>query len=262
MEHMKAELRKRLVISVERLDEINRLITDPDNPLINRLLDLIEKYGGPDEINKRAEEYLYYFTSYGIRQVLNVNAGTILLAFLMHKLGINNEFKISVFMGNDNPFAVLWTLMAARLFSREDGSTSLNGLNFSNSVNNDTILASHRMRAALKLTENVRFEHHVTETYRSIVRQPYNRREELVEVASEVPNISAKHEGGDPETDMRREHPSDVLDYFLSKEDIERLGFIKCMEQNYLDKHDAMNRTAEALVKAGIGVVCAQNLHN
>ena len=33
------------------------------------------------------------------------------------------------------------------------------------------------------------------------------------------------------------------------------------LEQNYLDKHDAVNRTADALVKAGIGVVCAWNLH-
>jgi hypothetical protein len=30
---------------------------------------------------------------------------------------------------------------------------------------------------------------------------------------------------------------------------------------NYLDKHDAVNRTAEALVKAGVGVVCAWHLH-
>ena len=34
-------------------------------------------------------------------------------------------------MGNDNPYSVFWTLMAARLFSREDGSTSLIGFNFS-----------------------------------------------------------------------------------------------------------------------------------
>jgi hypothetical protein len=34
------------------------------------------------------------------------------------------------------------------------------------------------------------------------------------------------------------------------------------MEQNYLDKHDALNRTAAALVKAGIDVVCAGNLHS
>ncbi len=30
------------------------------------------------------------------------------------------------------------------------------------------------------------------------------------------------------------------------------------MERNYLDKHDALNKTADALTRAGIGVVCAK----
>jgi len=33
------------------------------------------------------------------------------------------------------------------------------------------------------------------------------------------------------------------------------------LERNYLDKHDSVNRTAAALTKAGIGSVCAWNLH-
>jgi hypothetical protein len=36
---------------------------------------------------------------------------------------------------------------------------------------------------------------------------------------------------------------------------------MEALELNYLDKHDAVNRTAEALTKAGIGVVYARNLH-
>ena len=32
-----------------------------------------------------------------------INAGTILAAYLLHKLGVDNEFKISVFMGNVQP---------------------------------------------------------------------------------------------------------------------------------------------------------------
>ncbi|MDX1799155.1 MAG: hypothetical protein R3255_10940, partial [Candidatus Lokiarchaeia archaeon] len=97
--------------------------------------------GGPDTITgyfggvgqpnnhslKWIDEFLYYYTNYGVKQVLNINPGTILLGYLLHKLGIDIEFKISVYMGNDNPFAVLWTLMAARMFSRHDGSTSLIG---------------------------------------------------------------------------------------------------------------------------------------
>jgi hypothetical protein len=231
--------------------------------------------GGPDTITgyfggvgqpndypfKWAEEFLYYYTNYGIRQVLNINAGTIFLAYMLYKLGIDNEFKISVFMGNDNPFAVFWTLMAARMFSREDGTTSLIGFNLSNSVNNDTIRASDTIRRALGLTDVVRLEHHITETYKSIVVQPYNRRDELVEVAKEVRNIAAKHEGADPEIDKSREHPSDILDYFLPKEEIIKQGLMGLLERNYLDKHNALNRTADALTKAGIGVICAWNLH-
>jgi len=218
--------------------------------------------GQPNDYpHKWADEYLHYFTHYGIRQVLNINPGTIFIAYLLYKLGIDNEFKISVYMGNDNPFAVFWTLMAARMLSRDDGTTSLIGLNFSNSVNNDTIRASDKIRSAMGLTDVVRFEHHITETYKSIVIQPYNRRDELVEVAKKVPNISAKHEGGDPEIEETREHPSDILEYFLPKEDIAKQGLTDILEKNYLDKQDALNKTADALTRAGIGVICAKNLH-
>ncbi len=222
-------------------------------------------FGGVGQPNEHAiqwaEEYLHYYTKYGIRQVLNVNAGTIMLAYLMHRLGIDNEFKISVYMGNDNPYAVLWTLLAARLFARDDGTTSLIGFNFANSVDNDTIVKASKIRKALGLENIVRFEHHIVETYKSIVIQPYNRREELVKIAAKVPNISAKHEGGDPEIDCKREHPSDILDYFMPKAEVEQKGLMGAMERNYLDKHNALNSTADALTKAGIGVIAAQNLH-
>jgi hypothetical protein len=71
--------------------------------------------------------------------VLNINPGTVLLGYLLHSIGIDNEFKISVFMGNDNPYAAFWTLLGAKLFSREDGSSPLIGFNWSNSVNNETL---------------------------------------------------------------------------------------------------------------------------
>jgi hypothetical protein len=218
--------------------------------------------GSPNDYPfKWAEEFLHYYTSYGITQVLNTNPGTVFLGYMLYKLGINNEFKISVFMGNDNPFAVLWTLMAARLFSREDGTTSLIGFNFSNSVNNETLEDSNTIRSAMGLTDVVRFEHHITETWKSIVRQPYLRRDELVEIAARVPNISAKHEGGDPDTEQKREHPSDILEYFMSKQDVEANDLMDHLARNYLDKHDAVNNTADALTRAGISVIPAKNLH-
>ena len=232
--------------------------------------------GGPDTITgyfggvgqpndyplKWVDEFLYYYTNYGTKQVLNINPGTILLGYLLHKLGIDIEFKISVYMGNDNPYAVFWTLMAARLFSREDGSTSLIGFNFSNSVNNTTIEMSSKIRKSLGLEDFVRFEHHILETWKSIVVQPYDRRGELLDVASKVKNISAKHEGGEIEVDSKREHPSDILDYFLPKKDIEEKGLMSHLTQNYLDKHEAINNTARALTEKGLTFIAAPNLHH
>jgi uncharacterized protein YihD (DUF1040 family) len=166
-----------------------------------------------------------------------------------------------VYMGNDNPFSVLWTLTTARLFARTDGSTSLIGFNLSNSVNNETIRRAAAIRKALGLENVVRFEHHITETWKSIVRQPYNRRVELVEVARDVPNISAKHEGGEVDVEKELDHPSDILEYFLAKKDVEKQGLMPALEQNYIEKHRSANLTADALTKAGIGVVCAAKLH-
>ena len=34
------------------------------------------------------------------------------------------------------------------------------------------------------------------------------------------------------------------------------------LELNYLEKHKSVNLTADALTRAGIGVVCAWNLHD
>ncbi|MGQ9583361.1 MAG: hypothetical protein ACUVV6_07605 [Thermoplasmatota archaeon] len=219
--------------------------------------------GQPNDYPVRwLDELLYYHTSYGVRQVLNVNSGTILAAYMLHRLGVDIEFKISVYMGNDNPFAVLWTILAARLFSRDDGTTPLIGFNFSNSVNNDTIRQCARIRRALGLERNIRFEHHILETWKSIVRQPYDRRAELVELAADVPNISAKHEGGEVAVERKRKHPSDILDYFLSRDEVERRGLGKALLRNYLDKHEGINNTARALTEAGLTFVAAPLLHH
>jgi len=223
-------------------------------------------FGGVGQPNDHpirwVDELLYYYTKYGVHQVLNVNSGTILLGYLLHKLGIDIEFKISVYMGNDNPYAVFWTLMAARLFSRDDGSTSLIGFNFSNSVNNLSIEMSAEIRKSLGLEKYVRFEHHILETWKSIVMQPYDRRKELLDLAAKVKNISAKHEGGEILVEQKRSHPSDILDYFLSKEEISEKGLMSDLLQNYLDKHEAINNTARALTEQGLSFVAAPLLHH
>ena len=73
--------------------------------------------------------------------------------------------------------------------------------------------------------------------------------------------MTFKHEGAGPKIDASREHPSDILEYFLPKEEIEAKGLMPYFERNYLDKHDALNRTARALTEKGLSFIAAKNLH-
>jgi hypothetical protein len=223
-------------------------------------------FGGVGQPNEYAlkwlDEYLYYYTNYGVKQVLNLNPGTVFMGYMLHALGVDIEFKISVFMGNDNPYAAFWTLIGAKLFSREDGTSPLIGFNWSNSINNETMEITSQFRKDLGFESVVRFEHHIIETWKSIVRQPYNRRDELIELADHVANVSAKHEGGDPEIEQTREHPSDILDYFRDKDEIIESGDWDAMTLNYQDKFDSLNRTAWELTENGLSFIAARNLHH
>ncbi len=253
------------IVGASYVETLDTKGTDGSNVHLGGPETITGYFGGVGQPNDHAlkwlDEFLYYYTTYGVKQVLNINPGTVLLGYLLHKLGVDNEFKISVYMGNDNPYAALWTLIGAKLFARPDGTSPLIGFNWSNSVNNETMEITAQFRRALGFEEVVRFEHHITETYKSIVRQPYDRLEELVEIADHVANISAKHEGAPPEVEQTREHPSDILDYFRDKSEIEEAGEMGFMERNYLDKHGSVNRTARALTENGLTFVAARNLH-
>lgn len=253
------------IIGASYVETLDTRGTDGSNIHLGGPETITGYFGGVGQPNEHAlqyiDEFLYYYTNYGIKQVLNVNPGTVLLGYILHRLGIDMEFKISVFMGNDNPYSVLWTLMTAKLFSRPDGTTPLVGFNLSNSVNVDTLEKTAYIRRELGLEKAVRIEHHITETWKSIVRQPYNRRDDLLAVADHIPNIAAKHEGGEIDVEKMREHPSDILDYFRDKKEVIESGHMPLLERNYLDKHDAVNKTAEALVRKGLSFVAAWNLH-
>ncbi len=252
-------------IGASYVDTLDTKGTDGSNVHLGGPDTITGYFGGIGQPNEYAikwlDEFLYYYTNYGIYQVLNINAGTILVGYLIHRLGIDNEFKISVFVGNDNPYFIWSTLMMAKLFARPDGTTPLIGFNLSNSVNNATIEAAADIRKAYGFEDVVRIEHHITECYKSIVRQPYDRRAELMELATHVKNISAKHEGGDPEVEATRAHPSNLLEYFLPKAEVEAKGMMPTLLQNYLDKHAALNHTAEELTKRGLTFIAAKNLH-
>ena len=252
------------VIGATHVESLDTRGVDGANPMVGAET-ITGYFGGIGQPNEHVllwvDEFLHYFTEFGVREVLNFNLGTVFAALVLRKLGVRNRFKISVFMGVDNPWYVLLLLIAARLLGGSDGDTSLSGINLANSVDADTIRAASAAREALGLGPAVRFEHHVTEAYRSIVRQPYERRTEIVEIAAEVRNIAAEHEGGDPEVEAGRKHRSDILDYFISKNVIEAAGAMASLERNYLDKHEALNHTARDLVKAGIGLRPAALLH-
>jgi hypothetical protein len=253
------------IIGASYVETLDTKGTDGSNVHLGGPETITGYFGGIGQPNDHAlmwlDEFLYYYTTYGVRQVLNINPGTVLLGYLLYRLGVDIEFKISVFMGNDNPYAGLWTLIGAKLFARDDGTSPLIGFNWGNSANNETLEITAQTRRALGFEDVIRFEHHITETWKSIVRQPYNRRAELVELADHIPNISAKHEGGDPDVDGQRPHPSDILDYFRDKTEVVSSGDWDNLMLNFMDKFDATNRTAWALTERGLSFVAARHLH-
>ena len=253
------------IIGASFVETLDTKGTDGSNPHLGGPDTITGYFGGIGLPNDHAlmwlDEFLYYYTNYGVQHVLNFNAGTILIGFLLYRLGVDIQFKISVFFGSDNPYHALWIMTMAKLFSRDDGTSPLIGFNWSNSVNNQTIELTADFRKMLGFEQVVRFEHHITEPQKSIVIQPYNRRAELLEIAGHVANIAAKHEGGDPEVDVTRAHLSDILDYFREKKEVIENGDWENLQINFLDKVDACNRTAWELTEKGLSFIAAKNLH-
>ncbi len=253
------------IIGASFVETLDTKGTDGSNPHLGGPATITGYFGGiglpNDHALKWLDEFLYYYTNYGVQHVLNFNAGTILIGFLLYRLGVDIQFKISVFFGSDNPYHALWIMTMAKLYSRDDGSSPLIGFNWSNSINNKTMELSAEFRKTLGFEKVVRFEHHITEPQKSIVIQPYNRRDELVQIADHVANIAAKHEGGDPEVDVTRAHLSDILDYFREKKEVVASGDWENLQVNFLDKVAACEHSARALTEKGLSFIAARNLH-
>ena len=253
------------IIGASFVETLDTKGTDGSNPHLGGPATITGYFGGIGQPNEHAlqwlDEFLYYYTNYGVQHVLNFNAGTILLGFMLYKLGVNIQFKISVFFGADNPYNALWIMTMAKLLSRDDGTSPLIGFNWSNSINNQTMELTAEFRKSLGLEKVVRFEHHIVETWKNIIIQPYDRRAELVEVADHVAHIAAKHDGGDPEVDHTLAHPSDILDYFREKKEVIESGDWDNLQRNFIEKVNAANHSAWDLTKAGLSFVAAKNLH-
>jgi hypothetical protein len=53
---MDNKYREMLEIRHSRLDAINEVLLDPNSKIINAFLDVVAKYGTPEEINRKAAE--------------------------------------------------------------------------------------------------------------------------------------------------------------------------------------------------------------
>ncbi|MCE5207165.1 MAG: hypothetical protein LLG42_02525, partial [Chloroflexi bacterium] len=49
------DLREHLKIPASRLDDLNALLLNPDSRVVNDILNVIARYGTPEEINARAQ---------------------------------------------------------------------------------------------------------------------------------------------------------------------------------------------------------------
>jgi hypothetical protein len=53
---MDEKIRQLLKIDTSRLDALNSILLDPDMTVVNDFLKVVEKYGTPDEINRKADQ--------------------------------------------------------------------------------------------------------------------------------------------------------------------------------------------------------------
>ena len=101
------------IIGASFVETLDTKGTDGSNPHLGGPPTITGYFGGIGQPNEHAlmwlDEFLYYYTNYGVQHVLNFNAGTILLGFMLYKLGVDIQFKISVFFGSDNPYHALWS---------------------------------------------------------------------------------------------------------------------------------------------------------
>ena len=94
------------IIGASVVETLDTKGTDGSNIHLDGPATITGYFGGVGQPNDHpllwVDEYLHYYTTYGVRQVLNLNPGTVLAGYLLHRLGVDIEFKISVFMGKSD----------------------------------------------------------------------------------------------------------------------------------------------------------------
>src|SRR5665811_1778325 len=85
------------IIGASYVETLDTKGTDGSNIHLGGPATITGYFGGIGEPNDHAlqwlDEFLHYYTEYGVRQVLNVNPGTVLAGYLLHRLGVDIEFK-------------------------------------------------------------------------------------------------------------------------------------------------------------------------
>ena len=81
------------IIGASYVETMDTKGTDGSNVHLGGPETITGYFGGVGQPNTHAlkwlDEYLYYYTNYGARQVLNLNPGTVLLSYLLHRLGVD-----------------------------------------------------------------------------------------------------------------------------------------------------------------------------
>ncbi len=95
------------IVGASYVETLDTKGTDGSNVHLGGPETITGYFGGVGQPNEHAlqwvDEFLRFYTEFGVRQVLNVNPGTILLAMMLHKLGIDNEFKSPFSWGTTTP---------------------------------------------------------------------------------------------------------------------------------------------------------------
>ena len=77
------------IIGASFVETLDTKGTDGSNPHLGGPATITGYFGGIGQPNEHAlqwlDEFLYYYTNYGVQHVLNFNAGTILLGFLLYR---------------------------------------------------------------------------------------------------------------------------------------------------------------------------------
>jgi hypothetical protein len=85
------------IVGASYVETLDTKGTDGSNVHLGGPETITGYFGGVGQPNDHAlqwlDEFLYYYTTYGIKQVLNINPGTVLLGYFLHKIGVDNEFK-------------------------------------------------------------------------------------------------------------------------------------------------------------------------